>query len=282
MLLDKIVGQDEAISYLKRLLRREDIPPLIFYGKNGIGKRKAALAFAGSLNCNDYGCDECPSCKHLSLNIHPDIKEIKDDNGYIKIDTIRELVSEGSFRETYKKRVYIVDNAHFLTQEASNCFLKTLEERNSLFILITNSLEGLLPTIRSRCFVLRFKPLSPSDFKTLGFTDKMLISISDGSMERILKYEKKNIKENIEDIFLWIDELKTSPPFLLINRFLEMDEAFPESLSLLLVLLKKKGFYPLIDEVLKTKEELKANVNKRLALEKMVLGLQTQFFRYII
>lgn len=274
MLLDKIVGQEEAISYLKRLLKREGIPSLIFYGKSGIGKGKTAIALAGTLNCNNGGCGECPSCKNLSLNIHPDIKEIKDDNGYIKIDTIRELIQEGSLSPTYKKRVYIINNAHFLTQEAANCLLKTLEEPgNALFILITNSLESLFPTIRSRCFTLRFNPLSLFNFKTLGFEDEMLISLSCGSMERILEYSKKNIEEEKESLLLWISELKTHPSFVLINRFLEVDKRFPLSLELLLVLLKREGFYSIIDEVLKAKEALKANVNRRLALEKMVLGL---------
>lgn len=273
MLLDSIVGHKETISYLIRLIKQENIPPLIFYGKSGIGKRKTAIALGGAINCQNQGCEMCLSCK--TLKTHPDIKQIKDDNGYIKIDTIREIINEASLRPTYKKRVYIIDNAHFLTEEASNCLLKTLEEASSaLFILITNSISSILPTIRSRCFIVRFKPLSFSEFKRLGIEDEMLIEASSGSMERILDYGKKDIEKAKEELLLWISDLKTLPGGLLINRFLEMDKRFPFILELLIVLLKKKGLYSMIDNVLKAKEALKAHVNRRFALEKMVLGFK--------
>jgi len=269
MLLDKIIGQDEAISHLKRLIKREYIPPLIFYGKEGIGKRETAIALAGTINCDNGGCGLCISCR--SLQRHPDIMEIKDDNGYIKIDTIREIIKETGLKPRYKKRVYIIDNAHFLTQEASSSLLKTLEEASALFILITNLINSLLPTIRSRCFLVRFKPLSSEAFSLLGIKDEELIDMAGGSIKRALNY--RNIKGEKEAILLWISSLKTQPGFLMIDRFLKIDERLPFSLELLLYCLLKNSFYSMIDEVLKAKELLKANVNRRLVLEKMVLGM---------
>ncbi len=246
MLLDEIEGQDEAVLYLKKLIKRESIPPLIFYGKKGIGKKSTALALAAAINCDKGGCRVCISCKNLQR--HPDIREVKDDNGYIKIETIRELIKESTLSSTHKKRVYIIDNAHFLTQEASASLLKTLESSSNVFILITNSITNLLPTIRSRCFIIRFK------------VDAL-----------------RGNKEMEEKLLLWLFELKTKPIFLMINRFIEMDEQFPETLDFLLFLLKKKGFYFMINEVLKTKEHIIKNVNRRLALEKMVLGIKEGF-----
>ncbi|MEW6104019.1 MAG: hypothetical protein AB1630_09475 [bacterium] len=269
MLLDKIIGQNEAISSLKSLLKRRDIPSLIFYGKRGIGKKMAAIAFAGAINCDNGGCGSCNSC--LSLKKHPDIREITDDNGYIKIDTIRDIIKEASLKPSYKKRVYVIDNAHFLTPEASSCLLKTLEEGCQLFILITSSINSLLPTIRSRCFKIRFKPLSLNSFKSLGIEDEILAEMSGGSMERALNYSK--IEKEKKAISLWVSSFKTKPKFLLIEELVKMDERFPATLDLLLFLFKKNGFYFMMDEVLRAKESLKANVNKRLALEKMVLKI---------
>lgn len=254
MLLDKILGQDDVISYLTRLMKQDRIPPLIFYGKRATGKKKTAIALAGSINCPNQGCEICPSCKMLSLNIHPDIKVIEPDNDSIKIDSIRELINEASLSPTYKKRVYIIDNAHLLTQEASNCLLKTLEETSCLFILITNAIFNILSTIRSRCFIIRFKPLSFSTFKALEIEDEML-------------------KEK-DDLLLWIYNLKTEKPSVLINRFQQIEERIPFALELLLALLKEKGLYAMIDKVLNAKEALKAHVNRRLALENMVLQLK--------
>lgn len=245
MLLDKIKGQDEVILYLLRLIKKGAIPHLIFYGKKGIGKRETAIALGGAINCHSFGCEKCPSCKNL---IHPDIKKIEDENGYIKIDTIREIIKEASFTPTYKRRVYIIDNAHFLTQEASNCILKTLEETQALFIFITNSLLTILPTIRSRCFVVRFKPIPFNAFK----------------------------EEEEKELLSWISDIETSKETLLINRFFEMDKRMSSALDLLLFSLKNEGLYSMIDRVLKAKEELKAQGNRRLALEKMVLGLKNE------
>ncbi|MEW6680663.1 MAG: AAA family ATPase [bacterium] len=269
--MDKIIGQTEAISSLKNLLRRRDIPPLIFYGKSGIGKRMAAIAFAGAINCDDNGCVFCSSCN--SLKNHPDIREIKDEQGYIKIDPIREIIKEANLKPTYKKRVYIIDNAHLLTPAASSCLLKTLEEATPLFILITSSINSLLPTIRSRCFKIRFKPLSLNSFKSLGIEDEMLVEMSGGSMEKILNYSKININEEKKALSLWVSSLKTKSPFLLIEELVKMYERFPHTLELLLFIFKKNGFYFMIDKVLEAKEALKANVHRRLALEKMVFGI---------
>jgi len=143
----------------------------LFAGENGIGKRMTALAFAARLNCTDPvdagvivdACGMCASCVKFEAGTHPDLIIIEPDGAQIKVEQIRqveEALSYRSFEGGYK--VVLVDNAEAMNPAASNAFLKTLEEPapGCLIILITSMPDRLLPTIRSRCSRINFKPLS--------------------------------------------------------------------------------------------------------------------------
>ena len=103
---------------------------------------------------DDYFCDACDDCLKINLKSHPDLFLIDPEAGTIKIDQIREsrkFLSLTSYQA--KTKVLIINYAHRLTQEASNAFLKTLEEPppNCFIALISLRTDLLLPTIASRC-----------------------------------------------------------------------------------------------------------------------------------
>jgi len=141
----------------------------LFAGPDGIGKKLVANEFAKLINCNNQGVNdstdcECNSCTKIDKGIHPDVIYVQFEGvKSIKVEQIREGVEDRLFLKSFeaKYKVVIVDEAERMSNGAQNAFLKTLEEPppNSVIILITSSPDTLLPTIRSRCQLIRFNPL---------------------------------------------------------------------------------------------------------------------------
>ncbi|MEW5866006.1 MAG: hypothetical protein AB1774_03995 [Bacillota bacterium] len=123
----------------------------------------AALSFARRLNCEcpvgDIACGKCLSCRLVDDGNHPDVRIVAPDGLSIKIDQVREVKKDMSFkpRRAGGFRVTIVENAERMTLEAQNSLLKLLEEppENTVFLLVTANPSGLLPTVRSRCQFIR-------------------------------------------------------------------------------------------------------------------------------
>lgn len=148
----------------------------LFTGLDGVGKYATAQAFTAIVNCEgrpegvfEPACGECRSCRKIAGRQHPDILYVEPGGGRvptIKIAQIRE-VQQAASRAPYEGRfrMVLVDDAHTMTEEASNALLKTLEEPSERMrlILVTDQPHGLLDTIISRCQVLRFGALDKAD-----------------------------------------------------------------------------------------------------------------------
>jgi DNA polymerase-3 subunit delta' len=201
-----IVGHRKLVALLARSVERGSLPPsLIFAGPSGVGKRLAALSTAQALNClhplhDELGtdaCGQCAACTRIARGVHPDVLVIEPgDNGSIKIDAVRDLVDRAGYRPFEgRRRVVIIDEADALVVPAQNGLLKTLEEppSASAFILVTSRPDSLLPTVRSRCPQLRFRPLGPDEVAAaltrLGRTEveaRAVAAIADGSIGHAL------------------------------------------------------------------------------------------------
>ncbi len=206
-----ILGQDKALAMVQRTLAKGRIPQAyLFSGPSGVGKRLTAMTLAKALNClapvEGDSCDGCQPCRKIEKGNHPDVREIGPEGASIKIDQIREL-EEDIAKRPYegKRKVYIFDQAERMGQEAANAFLKTLEEPagNAVLILVTVNPEALLPTIRSRCQEVKFRPLPVGIVASYlegmrGMDGKkawLLASMSGGSLDRALGIR--------EDFLLW-------------------------------------------------------------------------------
>ncbi len=164
MAFDNIVGQKRAIALLKHLLTTNRIPhAFLIEGPRGIGKEKIALQIAMGICCaskESRPCGSCPSCLKAEHGNHSEIKLI-DVEGSIKIESIRELQKEIQLKPYEgSKKVFIINNAEAMTIQAQNALLKTLEEppAYATIILLTNNASSLLPTIISRCQLLKLVP----------------------------------------------------------------------------------------------------------------------------
>lgn len=164
-----IAGHSVPLATISKILGSGRIAhAYLFSGPEGIGKKKVALAFIEALFCGKAeGCGHCISCRKIQSGNHPDIHTLEPDGQFIKVDQVRSLQKELSFRPyEAPRKVCIIDGADRFNQSSGNSLLKTLEEPpgNALMILLAANIDSVLPTIRSRCQQISFPeyPLTKS------------------------------------------------------------------------------------------------------------------------
>ncbi len=153
-----MVGQAPVVQTLRNAVELDRVAhAYLFAGPRGTGKTSMAKILAKSLNCEKgpttTPCLVCESCRSIHDATAIDVIEM-DAASHRGIDDIREIRDRVALRPARSRmKVYIVDEAHMLTKEASNAVLKTLEEPpdHVVFVLCTTELQAMLPTIRSRC-----------------------------------------------------------------------------------------------------------------------------------
>jgi len=200
-----VFGHRRLLALLSRAISDDTLPPsLIYSGPSGIGKRLVALSTAQALNCpartNGDACGVCPTCTRIARGVHPDVLLLEPgDTGSIKIDQVRDAVDRAGYRPFEgRRRVVIIDEADALVPAAQNALLKTLEEPPSAsqFILVSSAADMLLPTVRSRCPRLPFRPLDAADIAQalvkLGRSDaeaRAIAATANGSLGVALQAE---------------------------------------------------------------------------------------------
>ena len=164
-------GHEWAERLLSQHIRHNDLRhAYLITGAPGIGRRSLALELAKAVNCTHPPapgefCDECRSCRQIGKMEYPDLSMVQpeSDGAMIKVDHVRQLqhsLSLAPYEARY--RVALLCNFQFANANAQNALLKTLEEapRQVILLLTADSAENLLPTIASRCEILRLRPLS--------------------------------------------------------------------------------------------------------------------------
>src|SRR3989339_1932146 len=165
----EIIGQEHIVKTVTNALSSGILSQgYLFTGPRGSGKTTIARLFAKALNCQnkkagDYEpCNKCSSCLEINDGRAIDLIEI-DAASHGGIDQMRELKEGISFSPAKSKyKVYIIDESHQLSKEASNALLKTLEEppAHAVFILATTEIHKMIPTIISRCQRFDFRTLT--------------------------------------------------------------------------------------------------------------------------
>ena len=169
----QIHAQDWAVDLLKSHASGDKLRhAYLFTGPEGVGRQTLAVRFAQALNCSDPPapgefCGVCRDCRQIEALTHPDLSLLQPEEGHkdILIDQVRALqhtLALSPYAGAY--RIALLPNFQRATTQAANALLKTLEEPPDRVILLltANAPEGLLPTIVSRCEVIRLRPASIS------------------------------------------------------------------------------------------------------------------------
>ncbi len=248
-----LINEDHIVSSITSALAKGDSAHAYFFtGPRGTGKTTTARLLAKALNCEDpvvgdalkdrfpnnnpaikfEPCNNCASCQAINENRHLDIIEI-DAASNRSIDNIRELRENIKLSPAMGKvKVYIIDEVHMLTTEASNALLKTLEEppEHAYFILCTTNPEKVLPTIKSRCQQFQFRRPGADDIvlKLRRIANDQGFEISDDKLRRIAIASKGAFRD-AETI---LEQVVNGDEFIdkLLN---ESDSNFLEFLSLI-------------------------------------------------
>ena len=205
-MFSRIIGNEEVKNSLRRLLENGRLPgSLLFTGEEGVGKKLFALELAKVLNCRNRqgveACDECSSCRRISRSTfppfgnddddkerlvwseHPDVAMARPYKQIIRIKPIRELEREANFRPFEgTRRLFVIEDADYMNDQAANALLKTLEEPEPTthLVLTTTNPSALPATIRSRCQTIQFAPIRADEI------EKFLIEAMDTSPDDAL------------------------------------------------------------------------------------------------
>jgi DNA polymerase-3 subunit delta' len=226
-----IKGHDEIAERFRRCVRRGRLAStFLFVGPNGIGKRTFALEMAKALLCETHAeadfaaCGTCPACIQVSSLTHSDLEYVcrPEDKTTIPVEMFigdrEHRMREGLLHRIGLKafqggrKIAIIDDADTLNLESANCLLKTLEEPppRCVVILIGTSLQRQLPTIRSRCQVIRFSPLAQPVVAELlarqqlvddPTTAERLAALAHGSLERAVDMKQEGLLEFRDGLF---------------------------------------------------------------------------------
>lgn len=165
-----LLGHEWAVDMLRQHILRETVRhAYLFSGPPGLGRRTLALRFAQALNCAQptapgQPCGVCRDCKQIENMQHPDLAIVQAENegGTLKVDQVREIRRTLALKPYQAKyRVALFLRFQEASEGAANALLKTLEEapEYAILILTADNPEQLLPTITSRCEILRLRPL---------------------------------------------------------------------------------------------------------------------------
>lgn len=231
-----LIGHEWAVSLLQEHVAHGNLRhAYLLTGPLGLGRRTLALALAQALNCPQpitpgQPCQSCHTCRRIHDQVYPDLSIVQSEQvgGILKIDPVRELqrsLALTPYEGRY--RVALLLRFEEANQNAQNALLKTLEEPNPQVVLVltAQSAESLLPTIVSRCEVLRLRPL-PVEQVSQGLETRwglpperarLLAHLTDGRPGLALQYHQQ--PELLEQRQAWLEELAQLLPASRVERF---------------------------------------------------------------
>ncbi len=168
---EQVVGHKKVIAHLQNAIRNHTVShAYLFDGEDGAGKNLVAKVLAATLQCEAGGtepCGQCRSCLQMDTGNHPDVFWVTHEKSILSVDDIRTQLCDPMSILPYSgpKKIFIVDEAEKMNDQAQNALLKTLEEppEYGLIILLTNNSETFLQTILSRVVRLPFLPAPHED-----------------------------------------------------------------------------------------------------------------------
>lgn len=251
----QIVGHEKLIEHLQNAIRMDKVShAYIFNGEDGVGKNLTADCFAAALQCEEQGinaCGHCKSCMQAASGNHPDILRVSHEKSVISVDDIRTQLNSDIQIKPYSSRykIYIVDEAEKMNEQAQNALLKTLEEppEYAVILLLTNNRSRFLPTILSRCVALDFKPVPKAKIKTYlmeqcqipDYQAELSAEFSAGNLGKAIQYASSEefgmIKDEVIHTLKYMGQMEHQELMEVLKYFSEKKQAIDECLDLMVL-----------------------------------------------
>lgn len=249
-----IIGQEQIRKHLQTALSLRKIShAYIINGERNSGKEFIARIFAMALQCERGGeepCQECHSCKQALSGNHPDIiRLVHEKPNTISVEDIRTQINQDMGIKPYQGpyKVYLISEGEKMTVQAQNALLKTLEEppEYGVILILTSSVESLLPTILSRCVVLNMRPVRDDLVKkylmeTLQIPDykaEVCTAFARGNIGRAKllasSEEFDRVKEEAVTLLKYINEMEISEIVAAIKKITEFQFDVTDYLDIL-------------------------------------------------
>ena len=250
-----ILGNESVVRHFQTALKQRSIShAYLLNGEDGSGKMMLATAFARALQCEEGGieaCGRCKSCMQAASGNHPDISYVTHEKSIISVDDIRVQLNAAIQIKPYSApyKVFIIDEAEKMNEQAQNALLKTLEEppEYAVILLLVDNENQLLQTILSRVVRLDTRPLSAKQIcdylvQKLSIPDyhaQLAAGFACGNLGRALRFasssEFEERKEAILHLFRHLDEMTTSEVIASIKPLIEDKSAIADELDLILL-----------------------------------------------
>ncbi|HMQ05041.1 MAG TPA: DNA polymerase III subunit delta' C-terminal domain-containing protein [Pyrinomonadaceae bacterium] len=251
-----LIGNADVVKLIRRLAASGRMPnAMVFAGPDGVGKRQFAFEIGRMFACRQpidiEACGRCPACERIGpielpepidrnkgrfekvfFGEHGDVGFVAAYRRFILVDAIRDLEAQGRFRPFEgRARLFIIDEADKMNEAASNALLKTLEEPapTTHICLITSRPERLLPTIRSRCQIVRFAPVPVAEIEQMlvetqgsSTPDAVLAArLSGGSVGRAFAMDLGEFRARRERLLAVLMNATGQPNFVEVLRISE-------------------------------------------------------------
>ena len=253
MKFQDVIGQEQITGHLQNAIRMGKVShAYIIQGEAGSGKKLLADIFATALQCEEEGiepCGHCQSCKQAVSGNHPDIRRVTHEKATIGVDDIRLQLINDILVKPYSRpyKVYIIDEAEKMTEQAQNAMLKTIEEppEYAVILLLTVNAKLLLPTILSRCILLNVRPVArPAITKLLtehhgiaGYMAEIAADFADGIPGRAIAYAQSgefvSQKEDVLKVLRRLDSMPAEELYKKVKEWAGRKQEIPDLLSLM-------------------------------------------------
>ena len=318
-----VVGHKDILKYISSAVENNRVShAYILNGERGSGKKMLANLFAMTLLCetgDNEPCGKCHSCKQAESGNHPDIIRVTHEKpNSISVDDIRTQVNNTVDIKPYQGpyKVYIIPQADMMTPQAQNAILKTIEEPPSyaVFLLLTENAETLLPTINSRCVMLKLRNIKDTLIKKYlmenleipDYKADMCTAFAQGNMGRAIMLANSDhfneIREEAVQLLKHINEMELNEIVAAVKNISVYKLEITDYLDIIMIWYRDVLLYKEIDKVVfkdqlqsikeqarkssyegielilesleKAKARLKANVNFDLVMELLFLTIK--------
>ena len=253
MKFQDVIGQEKMVGHLQNAIRMRKVShAYLIQGESGSGKKMLASIFAKTLQCEEGGiepCGTCQSCKQAHSLNHPDIHWVIHEKAMIGVDDIRLQLNNDILIKPYSSRykIYIIEDAEKMTEQAQNAMLKTIEEppEYAVILLLTINAKLLLPTILSRCILLNIRPVARNLIVQLlkerhgiaGYMAEIASDFADGIPGKAISYAQSgefvSQKEDVLKVLRRLDKMSAEELYQKVKEWAGKKQELPDIFSLI-------------------------------------------------